>query len=169
MTRALFTVLVAAVAVERLVELGISRRNRSILLRRGGSELGAGHYPWMVAVHAGLLISAPAEVWLFDRPFVPGLALAAGLVFALATALRWWVIATLGRRWTTRIVVLPGAPLVRSGPFRWLRHPNYLAVALEVPALPLVHSAWLTASVFGLADLAVLAVRIREENRALHR
>jgi methyltransferase len=88
---------------------------------------------------------------------------------AATTTLRYWVIATLGDRWCTRVIVVPGAPLVDGGPFRWLRHPNYLAVALEVPALPLVHTAWLTALVFGTLDLAVLRARIRAEDAALGR
>ena len=111
--------------------------------------------------------ACPLEVWLLDRPFLPPLAAAAGLALALTMALRYWVIATLGDRWCTRVLVPPGEPRITGGPYRFLRHPNYLAVAVEVFALPLVHTAWLTAAVLGGANLAVLAVRIRAEDRAL--
>ena len=166
-TRLLFTLLVALVALGRGVELVIAERNRRRLLARGAVEAGAGHYPSMVALHAAWLVAAPAEVWLLDRPFLPWLAFPMLALFALATALRWWVIATLGERWTTRILVLPEAPLVTGGPYRFLRHPNYLAVVVELAALPLVHTAWLTALLASAANAALLAVRITVEERAL--
>jgi len=162
-----YTMLVGAVALTRLAELVRARRNRRALTARGGVEVGAGHWPAMVAVHAGLLVTAPLEVWLAGRPLIPALAASMLGVLAVTFAVRYWVITTLGDRWTTRIIVVPGAPRITRGPYRWLRHPNYLAVALEVPALPLVHTAWITALVFGLANLVVLAVRIRCEDRAL--
>ncbi len=164
-----FAALVAAVALTRLAELARAGRNRARLLAQGGVEVGAGHWPAMVAVHAGMLISAPLEVWLARRPLHPALAGIMLAVLAVTFALRYWVILSLGERWTTRIVVLPRTPRITRGPYRWLRHPNYLAVAFEVPALPLVHTAWITAAVFGLANLAVLAVRIRAEDEALTR
>jgi methyltransferase len=166
-SRALFTLLIAAVALERLVELLISRRHERALRARGAVEAGAGHYPVMVAIHAALLVGAPAEVWLLDRPFLPWLGWPMLALVAATMALRYWVIATLGERWATRVLVLPGAPLVAGGPYRFLRHPNYLAVAVEVVALPLVHTAWLTALVCGAANLAILAWRIRVEDAAL--
>ena len=166
-TRLLFTLLIAAVAIGRLIELRIAERHRQSLLARGGREEGAGHYPWMVALHTAFLFSSPLEVWLLGRPFVPALAGAMLAMLAAAVALRWWVIGTLGERWTTRIVVLPGAPLVTGGPFRFLRHPNYLAVATEIAVLPLVHTAWLTALVFSLLNAWLLFVRIRAEEAAL--
>ena len=166
-SRGLFTLLIAAVALERLVELVISRRHEESLRARGAVEAGAGHYPVMVAVHAALLVAAPAEVWLLDRPFVPWLGWPMLALVAATMALRYWVIATLGERWATRVLVLPGAPLVAAGPYRFLRHPNYLAVAIEVVALPLVHTAWLTALVCGAANGAILAWRIRVEDAAL--
>lgn len=167
MSRGLFTALVALVALERLVELGIARRHRRRLLARGAREVGAAHYPAMVAVHAGLLVAAPLEVWLLERPFRPALGWPMVLLVVATMGLRYWVIATLGERWTTRILVLPGTPRIRSGPYRWLRHPNYLAVAVEVVALPLVHGAWVTAVVFGAANLLVLTLRMRAEDAAL--
>jgi methyltransferase len=166
-SRALFTLLIAAVALERLVELVISRRHERALRARGAVEAGAGHYPVMVAIHAALLVGAPAEVWLLDRPFLPWLGWPMLALVAATMALRYWVIATLGERWATRVLVLPGAPLVAGGPYRFLRHPNYLAVAVEVVALPLVHTAWLTALLCGTANLAILAWRIRVEDAAL--
>ena len=166
-SRALFTLLIAAVALERLVELVISRRHEESLRARGAVEAGAGHYPVMVAVHAALLVAAPAEVWLLDQPFLPWLGWPMLALVAATMALRYWVIATLGERWATRVLVLPGAPLVAAGPYRFLRHPNYLAVAIEVVALPLVHTAWLTALVCGAANGAILAWRIRVEDAAL--
>lgn len=166
-TRLLFTLLVAVAALGRGVELVIAERNRRRLLAKGAVETGAGHYPWMVGLHAAWLASAPAEVWLLDRPFLPWLAYPMLALFALATALRWWVIAALGERWTTRILVLPEAPLVTGGPYRFLRHPNYLAVVVELAALPLVHTAWLTALLAAVSNAAILRVRIAAEERAL--
>ncbi len=166
-SRLLFLLLVVVVALLRLVELRIAARNRRRLLARGGCEVGEGHYPWMVTLHAGWLAAAPLEVWLLGRPLLPWLAVPMLALVALATALRWWVIATLGGRWTTRIVVLPGAAPVTGGPYRVLRHPNYLAVAVEMAALPLVHTAWLTAATFSLAGAALLRVRIAAEEKAL--
>ncbi|HEV8239391.1 MAG TPA: isoprenylcysteine carboxylmethyltransferase family protein [Thermoanaerobaculia bacterium] len=168
-SRALFILLIGAVAGERLVELVISRRHQRALRARGAVEAGAGHYPLMVAVHAALLVAAPAEVWLLGRPFLPWLGWPMLALVAATMTLRYWVIATLGERWTTRVLVLPAAPLVAGGPYRFLRHPNYLAVAVEVVALPLVHTAWLTALVCGIANLAILALRIRVEDAALAR
>jgi len=162
-----FVVLVALVGVERLVELVVSQRNTAWSLRQGGREHGAGHYPFMVLLHTGLLVGALAEVLLADRPFLPALGWAMLALVVLAQALRWWCIRTLGRRWSTRVVVVPGLPLVTGGPYRWFRHPNYVAVVVEGFALPLVHSAWSTAAVFTVLNLALLAVRIRVEDAAL--
>jgi methyltransferase len=166
-SRVAFSLLIAAVACQRLWELAISRRHLRALLARGGREVGASHYPWMVALHTAFLVACLAEVWLLGRPFRPALALGALAVLAAALGLRWWTLRTLGARWTTRVVVLPGEPSVTAGPYRWLRHPNYLAVVLELAAIPLVHGAWLTAVVFGLANLALLRLRIGVEEPAL--
>ena len=166
-TRLLYTILVAAVAAGRLIELRIAERHRRSLLARGGAEAGAGHYPWMVALHTAFLFACPLEVWFLDRPFIPLLAAAMLALLLGAMALRWWVIATLGERWTTRILILPGAPPVTGGPYRVLRHPNYLAVVTEIAALPLVHTAWATALAFSVLNLWLLRVRIRAEEEAL--
>ena len=166
-SRVLYTGLVALVAAMRLIELVISRRNIGRLEARGAVEVGQSLYPWMVAVHATFLIACVAEVWLLDRPFISWLAaFCLGLLFC-AGALRLWVMATLGERWNTRVLILPEARPITGGPFRRLRHPNYLAVVVEFVALPLVHMAWLTAGIFSLADAMVLHRRIRSEEKAL--
>jgi methyltransferase len=166
-TRVLYTVLVVLVALQRLAELAVSRRHERRLRVRGAVEVGGGHYPWMVALHAAFLASCLAEVWWLDRPFVPALAAIAVAVLLAATGLRAWTLRTLGGRWTTRVLVLPGEALVAGGPYRHLRHPNYLAVVLEVAALPLVHTAWATALAFSAANALLLRRRIRVEERAL--
>jgi methyltransferase len=166
-SRVLYTGLVVLVAVVRLLELAVSRRNIARLEARGAVEAGRSLYPWMVTVHAAFLIACVAEVWLLDRPFIPLLAAFALGLLAGAAALRFWVMATLGERWTTRVMVVPDAPPVVAGPFRRLRHPNYLAVVIEFMALPMVHTAWLTALLFSIADAAVLVRRIRTEEAAL--
>ena len=162
-----FTVLVGLVGLERVAELVVSRRNAAWSLRRGGVESGRGHYPVMVLLHTGLLVGMLLEAWL-RRPDVPA-SLAYPMV-ALAVAsqvLRWWCIGTLGRRWNTRVIVVPGLPLVRSGPYRFFSHPNYVAVVVEGVALPLVHACWVTAVVFSVANAVLLTVRLRVENAAL--
>jgi methyltransferase len=166
-TRLFYLLLVALVGLERVVELVISRRNARRLLARGAVEFGAGHYRWMVLLHTAFLAACPLEVWLLRRPFLPVLAGSMTLLLVATMALRYWVVVSLEGRWNTRVIVLPGAPLVRTGPFRWLRHPNYAAVVLELIALPLIHSAWLSAALFGLLNALVLRARIRVEDEAL--
>jgi methyltransferase len=163
----LYAVLVAAVAVERVGELVVSNRHLAWARAHGGVETGKAHYPWMVALHTGLLVGCLAEVLSFDRGFHPWLGWPMLLLVLLSQALRWWCVATLGPQWNTRVVVVPGVALVASGPYRWLRHPNYVAVVVEGAALPLIHTAWLTAAVFGVLNACVLTVRIRCEERAL--
>ena len=165
-TRLLYTGLVVLVALQRLAELAVSRRNEARLRARGAVEAGGGHYPVMVALHTAFLVACLAEVWLLEPPFVPLLAAAALAVLLAASGLRAWTLATLGGRWTTRVLVLPEEEPVAAGPYRYLRHPNYLAVALEVAALPLVHTAWATALAFSVANALLLRVRIRTEERA---
>ncbi|WP_406729782.1 isoprenylcysteine carboxylmethyltransferase family protein [Streptomyces sp. GD-15H] len=163
-----YALLVLAVAAERVAELVVARRNAARTLARAGVEHGRGHYPVMVALHTGLLACCLLEPLLVaDRPFLPTLGLPMLALTALAQALRWWCVATLGPYWNTRVIVVPGARLVRAGPYRLLRHPNYVAVVVEIAALPLVHCAWLTATAFTLANAMLLTVRIRCENTAL--
>ena len=164
---ALYTVLIGAVGLERLAELVLSARNIRAAMARGAVEAGFGHYPVMVVLHTGLLVGALAEVLVAGRPFDPWLGWPMLALVLAAQALRWWCITTLGPAWNTRVVVLPGAALVRTGPYRWLRHPNYLAVVVEGVALPLVHGAWVTALVFTVANAALLRTRIRCEVAAL--
>lgn len=163
----LFTGLVVLVGLERLAELVVSNRHATWAFSRGGVERGAGHYPFMVVLHTSLLIGAVAEVWLADRPFVPGLGWSMLALVVASQALRWWCIATLGNQWNTRVIVVPGLPLVRRGPYGLVPHPNYVAVVVEGLALPLVHSAWVTAAVFTVANAFLLTVRIRTEDAAL--
>ncbi|MEW1683315.1 isoprenylcysteine carboxylmethyltransferase family protein [Streptomyces sp. T12] len=164
-----YTLLVLAVAVERLAELVVARRNAAWTRARAGVEHGRGHYPVMVVLHTGLLAGCLLEPLLADRPFLPVLGWPALALALLAQALRWWCITSLGPYWNTRVIVVPGARLVGRGPYRFLRHPNYVAVVVEGVALPLVHSAWITATLFTLANAALLTVRIRCENAALTR
>jgi len=166
-SRWLYLGLILLVVFQRSSELRLAQRNERLARAAGAIEAGAGHYPWMVAIHTLFLISCVLEVWLLDRPFTPRAGGAMLLLLAVATALRYWTITILGERWTTRILVRPGVPLITGGPFRWLRHPNYLAVVIEIAALPLVHGAWLTAVVFSVVNAALLTVRIRAENTAL--
>ncbi len=169
MSRWFYVAVVVAVACERLVEIHISRRHMRRALAAGGIEAGAGHYPWMVALHASFLLACPLEVFLFSRPLSPALALSMLALLIGSMALRYWTIATLGERWTTRVVWVPGRQIAVDGPFRWLRHPNYLAVAVEMLALPLLHGAWLTALVFSAANALLLRVRVRCEEELLRR
>jgi methyltransferase len=159
--------LVVLVGVERLAELVVARRNAAWSLAQGGRESGAGHYPVMVVLHTALLVGAVVEVAVADRPFLPWLGWSMLAVVVAAQGLRWWCIRTLGRQWNTRIIVVPGLPLVRRGPYARLPHPNYVAVVAEGVALPLVHTAWVTALVFTVLNAALLRVRIRAEEAAL--
>jgi methyltransferase len=147
-----YLVLILATGVERLVEVVISTRHARWAFARGGVEFGQKHFPWMVALHTALLVGALAEVFLLDRPFLP------------------WLIWALGEQWNTRVIVVPGLSRVTRGPYRyrWLPHPNYLIVVAEGIALPLVHSAWITAIVFTVLNaILLLKFRIPTEDRAL--
>jgi methyltransferase len=153
--------ILAFVTLQRVAELPIARANTRRLLQQGGYEVAAGHYRLIVALHAAWLITlwwlAPGRP--IDIPFL--------LLFLLIQAGRVWVLRTLGSRWTTRIIVVPGEQLVAAGPYRFVRHPNYLVVIGEIAVLPLVFGLWEIAIVFSLLNAAMLAVRIRAENRAL--
>ena len=162
-----YLVLLAAVAVERVVELRISRRNAAWAFAHGGVEVGQRHFRVMSVLHTLFLISCALEAFALRRPFIIELALPMfGLVIA-AQALRYWAIGSLGRHWNVRVIVVPDTNVVTSGPYRYLRHPNYLAVILEGIALPLLHTCWLTALWFSIANIVLLWVRIRCEEVAL--
>ena len=164
-----YLLLVGAVALERLFELWLSRRNAARAFARGGIACDAGHYGFMRVLHTAFLVACAAEVIWLRRPFHPALAAVMLGFVAVAQALRYWSIWTLGDRWNVRVIVVPGDPVVTGGPYRLVRHPNYAAVAIEGIALPLVHTAWITALVFTIANAVLLAVRIGCEERALAR
>jgi methyltransferase len=166
-TQTAYLVLIGLIVLERLMELVTTQRNARRLRARGGVAVGDRHFPAMVALHTGLLVAAPAEVLWLDRPWLPWLGWTALAAVAGTMALRYWAIATLGDRWTTRIFVVPGEGPVTGGPYRFLRHPNYLAVVIEVAALPLVHTAWITALAASILNAWMLHVRIRAEEAAL--
>ncbi|APO73629.1 isoprenylcysteine carboxyl methyltransferase protein [Rhizobium etli 8C-3] len=155
------TALLTFITFQRLGELVVAKRNTAMLLAKGGREIGAEHYPCMVALHSawigGLWLLAP------DRP----VKLVWLAIFLLLQIFRLWVLVTLKERWTTRIIVLPGAPLVCSGPYRFMRHPNYAVVAGEIAVLPLAFGMPLYAAAFTILNALMLAIRIRAENAAL--
>src|SRR3954454_21925961 len=167
MTMVVYYALLVVIMGERLAELVVSQRHATESLRRGGVESGQGHFPVMVALHIALLIGCWVEPLALHRSFVPALAWPALALVLAANALRWWCIATLGQRWSARVIVIPGLPLVTAGPYRWFAHPNYVAVVVEGAALPLVGSAWITAATFTLLNAALLTVRIRCATRLL--
>jgi len=162
-----YALLIGAVAGERVAELVVSQRNLFWSRERGGVEFGARHYPAMVIIHAGLLAGCLVETAALHRPFLPALGWPMLVIVVAAQGLRWWCIATLGRQWNTRVVVIPGAPRITSGPYRFVSHPNYVAVVAEGVALPLVHTAWITALLFSVLNAALLRTRIKVENAAL--
>ena len=154
-------VILALVTLQRLSELWLSNRNTRRLMSEGAYEVAPGHYSLIVAVHALWL----AVLWWLAPPQpIDGFWLG---MFVLIELARIWVLASLGKRWTTRIIVLPEAPLVRRGPYRWVNHPNYLVVIAEIAVLPLAFGLWQLALIFSALNAGVLTVRIREENRAL--
>ena len=162
-----FVVVIALVIVERLVELVVSKRNAAWSFARGGVETGERHFPVMVALHTAFLAAMLVEAFV-RRPEVPPALAWSMLVLVLAAqALRSWCIATLGRCWNTRVIIVPELPPVRTGPYRFLTHPNYVAVVVEGVALPLLHGCWITAAVFTVLNAALLRVRLRVENAAL--
>jgi methyltransferase len=166
----LYLVFILLTGGERLAEVIVSTRNAKWAFARGGAESGKRHFPWMVALHFGLLLGALAEVFLLHRSFIPWLGWSMLAIALLCQAGRWWIIGTLGHQWNTRVIVVPGLGRVERGPYRftWLRHPNYLIVAIEGIALPLVYTAWITALAFTILNvILLLGFRIPTENRAL--
>ncbi|HZM21697.1 MAG TPA: isoprenylcysteine carboxylmethyltransferase family protein [Anaerolineales bacterium] len=166
-TRLLFAGFVAGLSLQRLFELRLSRRNERRIFQRGGREHAPGTYRWIVTLHAAWFASMLLEVFVGRRKFHPQLAALAFSLFAAGQALRLTAIRTLGWRWSTRVMTVPGEVLVQRGIYRTIRHPNYLGVELEIVAAPLVHSAYLTSALFGIANALLLRDRIRREEQAL--
>ena len=166
-TQLVYTAVLGVVACERIAEMWLSRRNAKWSFAQGGREYGQGHFPFMVVLHTGFLLGCVAEVWFCHRTFEPMLGTGMFALALLCQGLRWWVIGTLGHQWNARVIVVPDLPRVTGGPFRHVPHPNYVAVVLEGIALPMIHGAWITALIFTLLNLPLLAVRIRCEERAL--
>jgi methyltransferase len=162
-----YLAILAALALERVFHLALAARNARRAFAMGAVERGRGHYPAMAAFHTLFLLSAAAEAIVLKRPF-PGALGWMALGGALgAQALRYWSIVSLGSRWNTRIVVFPGMPPISRGPYRFMRHPNYLAVIVEIACVPLIHGCWLTAVVFSIGNAVMLSVRIRAEEAAM--
>jgi methyltransferase len=165
--RLLFAGFVAALGLQRLFELRLSQRNERRMRQRGGREHAPETYPWIVALHAAWFATMLLEVFAGRREFRPRLAVPALSLFAVGQALRLTAIHTLGWRWSTRVMTVPGGARVGHGIYRYIRHPNYLGVELEIVAVPLVYSAYLTSAVFGVANALLLRDRIRREEQAL--
>ncbi|CAA9450491.1 MAG: Alkylpyrone O-methyltransferase (B. subtilis BpsB) [uncultured Rubrobacteraceae bacterium] len=166
MSGAVLFLAVAFVAVQRLLELVVARRNERRARARGAVERGRGHYPFIVALHSLWLVSTLVE-GLLRGPELSALWPVPLALFLFVQPLRYWALFSLGERWNTKILVLPGAEPVRRGPYKYLSHPNYVVVVVEILTLPLIFGAWVTALVFTMLNAVVLWVRIREENRAL--
>jgi methyltransferase len=166
-TRWLYLVVLVVVVAERLFELRLTRRNERAVRARGAVEAGAEHYPILTVLHGAFLVCCVLEVLLLQRPFVPAIAAISGAALVGTMALRYWAVSSLGDRWNTRVLVEPGVPAVTSGPYRFLGHPNYLAVVVEIAALPMLHTAWLTAILFTVLNAWMLRLRIAVEERAL--
>jgi len=159
--------LLVVVGIGRLGELAISRRNQRKLEKQGVRKIPEPHFRWMVIVHASVLIASAAEVLLLDRPFIPALAVAMGILFVLANVLRWWVIRTLAEHWNVEVMASSRVGVVSTGPYKWVRHPNYVAVVAELFTLPMIHTAWITAIAGTLADLEILRRRVHVEDTML--
>ncbi|HEX2980602.1 MAG TPA: isoprenylcysteine carboxylmethyltransferase family protein [Anaerolineaceae bacterium] len=166
-TRWIFFGVVLLLALQRLAELRYSRKNERRILAQEGHEVGAGHFRVMTLLHAAWFVSMLLEVFLLNRPFIPGLAAVALGLALLGQSLRYAAIRSLGWRWTVKVMVIPGLPPVDTGVYRYIRHPNYVGVILEILSVPLLHTAYLTALIFSLANALLLVVRIRVEERAL--
>jgi len=164
---AAYLALLGLVGLERLMELRISRRNQLNLEKLGVRKITEPHFRWMVFVHASVLACAAAEVLLLHRPLIPSLAIAMAALFVFANALRWWVIRILAGHWNVEVMASSRVGVVTSGPYRWVRHPNYVAVVIELFALPMMYTAWLTALAGTLANLEILRRRLRVEEGVL--
>jgi methyltransferase len=163
----LYLALLAAVGVLRLVELRISRRHQQLMLTRGAVRVPEPHFKWMVVVHTGVLIGAALEVVLLHRPFIPPLAASMFVLFVASNLMRFWVVRALGDLWSVQVMDSTRIGVVTTGPFRFVRHPNYTGVILEMISLPLIHTAWITALATSVGYSLALSLRIRAEERVL--
>jgi methyltransferase len=168
-SQALYSVLIAAIALQRLSEVALSRRNRAWALARGALEFGSRQLPAIKLLHTAFLCGCLIEVGSGARPFIPALGVPCLAIIVACQAVRYWTVATLGPRWNVSILVIPGLPLEQGGPYRFLRHPNYLVVVFEGLAIPLVHSAWLSALLFTLVNVPLLRARIHCEEAAFQK
>ncbi|MCM3742559.1 isoprenylcysteine carboxyl methyltransferase [Sporosarcina luteola] len=159
-------IVLSIIILQRIIELFIARRNEKWMKEHGAFEAGASHYPFMVAMHAFFFIALISEVFYFQRQISSTWPIWL-TVFLTAQLLRIWCLASLGKYWNTKIIVLPNAKVVRKGPYKWLRHPNYIIVATELLVLPLLFNAFITAVVFSLLNLWMMSVRIPAEEQAL--
>jgi methyltransferase len=164
---AAYLMLLALVGLERLFELWISRRNQQKLEKQGVRKIAEPHFRWMVFTHASVLVCAATEVIFLRRPLMPWLAITMAAMFAFANVLRWWVIRTLAGHWNVEVMASSRVGVVTSGPYRWVRHPNYVAVVIELFSLPMIHTAWITALAGTLANLEILRRRLRVEEGVL--
>jgi methyltransferase len=162
-----YIALLALVGIGRLIELRISRRNQRELEKQGVRKVAEPHFPWMVMLHGGVLVAAAVEVLLLHRPLIPALAIPMCVLFLLANVLRWWVIRTLAGHWNVQVMASSQVGVVTSGPYRWVRHPNYVAVVAELFTLPMIHTAWITALAGTAANLEVLRRRLDVEDGVL--
>jgi methyltransferase len=162
-----FLALLVIVALLRLVELRTSKRHQNEMIARGAEKIDEPRFRWMVLLHTSVLLGAALEVVFLKRPLIPWLAAIMFAIFLAANAVRWWVIRTLGQHWNVQVMDSTRLGVVTSGPFRYVRHPNYAAVFAEMLALPLIHTAWITATLGAIAHVAVLGQRLATEERML--
>lgn len=162
-----YAVFLLAVGVGRLLEMRISRQHQQSLMARGIREGRDPAFGWIVVLHVGVLAGSFAEVWALRRPFIPLLAIPMLVLFVLANLLRWWVIATMAEHWNVRVMESLSLGVVTHGPFRFIRHPNYLALFVEMLAIPLIHTAYLTALIGGIVHVLILRSRIVHEEAVL--
>ena len=162
----LFSIVISIVVLQRLIELFVAKRNEKWMLSQGAFEVGATHYPIMVMMHVAFFVSFLLEVVVLGRTLSPFWILLLG-IFLLTQAARIWCLLSLGKFWNTKIIILPGAAVVRRGPYKWLRHPNYLIVSIELLTLPLLFDAYFTAILYSLLNVWMLSVRIPAEEKAL--
>ena len=162
-----YLVLLCLVALLRFYELRVSRRHQQQMVSRGAAKVDEPRFRWMVLLHTGVLLGAACEVVFLHRPFIPNLAAVCFLIFLAANAVRWWVIRTLGEHWNVQVMNSTGLGVITSGPFRYVRHPNYAAVFAEMLVLPLIHTAWITALVGSTVHIFVLSQRLATEEKVL--